>query len=430
MAKNNNPTITVELAPPTTQQDPPTPPPAATKPVAEQVTIPVRPALTTMANLATTATAAAISTGPIGGAIIITGAAITGAALARNHHNRRRKHATNRAAGKGLPKGLGKGGSTGLGGFGRVRPGTMGGGGKPLRSTSSRSPFGRATNAIRRAIANGARRPNTTGGRRTSNVGGSRTPHGPRTARGMMGRLNRKLANTPIGQIARRVASSSAPSIRAARTAARVAGAGTLGLLGGLGWLLNRMWKISARVAWVTRHLLKPGEDPKDQEGSDVKHVADTVDDPQREDGGQTPSRPTTKGRGPAMAGDQTSGTSPASHQGTSPLFMIMKNACDQATGIQHRGNLTTRAEAYDLAAIIAMFGQVLGQRAGVYRKESLDETFVDLYVKAEAAMYAVAQQVLPLGTYFDALHPERVRDLISGSNPAAWDTTNNQTIG
>lgn len=432
MAKTKNPTITVELSP-TTEE--PTPATTTTSKPVEQMTIPVRPALVTVANLLTTTTAVAAASGPAGLAIAA-GAAVTGAALARHHHNERRtrqQRETTRQMRRlaGLGRGSGGLGGLGLGGFGK---GTRAGHGKPggLGTHSGRkhrNPLGGLGSALKRATSprhgghptrNGG--PHSATGRRhhPSHVGGSRTPHGP------LSRLRRH----PTVQAAHRAIRRTAP-------VARAIGKATLLGLGGLGWLLHHLYKAMRRLVWVIRRLLKPHENEPEPQTDSPPHVGDTVDEPEDTSGTSgtdDQQKPTNRpaapqpGRIPAMSG--TSGLNPNSHQGTSPMFMIIKAACDQIASIQHKGNLTTRAEAYDMPACIALIGQVIGLRADAYRKESLDHTFVDLYVKAEAAMYAVANQLLPLGSYFDALHPERVRDLMGGTNPAAWDTTNNQTIG
>lgn len=116
--------------------------------------------------------------------------------------------------------------------------------------------------------------------------------------------------------------------------------------------------------------------------------------------------------------------------QGVSPMFEIMKAARDQVAAIKHKGNMTTRAEAQEMPIIIGLVSDMLDYRATEYRKQSLEPEFVDMYVKGQEALIAVANLLNPLGEYFDALHPERVRDLTQGNNPEAWDTYNNQTIG
>jgi hypothetical protein len=432
---SKNPTIRVELASPTATDTPesPTTKHHAPQPQ-EQVVIPVRPAAVTVANVLTTASAAAAVSGPVGWAIL-GGAGVATAAVVQHQRTRRRQRdhhertTQTRRLGR-LGRDSGALGGLGLGGFGRgFRKSTRAGHGRPA-GNGHRDPLGSLTGALRRATS-----PKHHGGsghgpnHRTArprgrghhpHIGGSRTPHGP------LGRLGHRIANTPLGRAARRAA----PAIRATGKIAKAVGITTLGILGGLGTLLTQLWHFLRWLVWKIRKLLKPGENDPEQTSDDAQHVRDTVDDPGPSDDTQqrtSTNRPNPQpGRTPNMSGTQ--GTNPMNHQGTSPLWMIIKAACDQIAGIQHKGNMTTRAEAYDMAAAIALIGQVIGLRANSYRRESLDPTFVDLYVKAEAAMYAVANQLLPLGTYFDALHPERVRDLLSGNNPQAWDTTQNQT--
>jgi hypothetical protein len=422
MAKSKNPTIEIQLAPPATEEPAqPSPPANYTQSPVEQVTIPVRPAVVTIMNLAATATTLAATSGPAAIAVLA-GAGITGAAMARHHHNQRDKQEQrNRMRQLRRMRKMAGGPGLGLGGFGK-------GGSKPSRTAGigsgtghhgagKKSPIGSPLGALARALKGSSHRP---GRRHGGHVGGSRTPLG---RLGRIGRLGRRLANTPLGRATRKAA----PAVRAAGRVARVAGVGTLGFLGGLGWLITRTYRFLCWLTWKIRNLLKIDEVPTKEIKAD--DVLDTVNDPTRTTDQDEPSIPKRSER-TAMAGDQTQGTNPASHQGTSPMWEIMKNACDQIAGIQHKGNMTTRSEAYDLAAIVAMVGQTVGMRAASYRNESLDSTFIDLYVKAEEALYAVAQQLLPLGEFFDALHPERVRDLLGGNNPSGWDTTTNQTIG
>lgn len=120
----------------------------------------------------------------------------------------------------------------------------------------------------------------------------------------------------------------------------------------------------------------------------------------------------------------------PAADEGISPMYVIMKQATDQIAGIKHAGNMTTRQEAAELHMIIGLLVKALGYRCDDYRKESLEPDFINLYTQVQESLDAVANMTRPFVEYFDALHPERVRDLTQGTNPEAWDTRNNQTIG
>jgi len=203
----------------------------------------------------------------------------------------------------------------------------------------------------------------------------------------------------------------------------------TLVGLSALGWLIRHTYKVVRRLAWFVRKIIKQGETGQTEQENTETHVKDTVDEPNptTEDQPTTQPRPIPRMRVAIMPGPTTN---PEFHEGTSPMFGIMKSAHDQMAGIQHRGNMTTRAEAYDMPAIIALLAEAFGMRVDQYRRESLDPTFIDLYTKIQESLLAVADQTRTFGTYFDALHPERVRDLTSGANPEGWDTHNNQTVG
>lgn len=433
MANTKNPTITVELASPTNEE--PTPPATTHSKVVEQITIPVRPALVAAANVVATTTAAAATSGPAALAIAA-GTVLTGAALTRSHQNERRRRNQEQTARQirrlaGLSRGGGHGLSgLGLGGFGKTK---QVGRGKPRRLTGTgfrkhRTALGGLGAALRR-VTSPQRRARTGAPHGISTIrrgtrpqhhplrlGGSRTPHGPLS----------RLRGHPAVQTAHR-------AIRRTVPVARTLGKATLMGIGGLGWLLQHLYKALCWLSWKLRRLLKPHENDPKPKKRNIRHVGDSVNDPDRgsENGAQKtadqPAVPKPE-RTPAMSG--TSGLNPSDHQGTSPFFAVVKTACDELAGLQYKGNMAIRAEAYDLPACLAMLADAIGYRADAYRKESLDPDFVLLYAKAQEALHAVAQQMMPLGSYFDALHPERVRDLLNGNNPAAWDTTNNQTIG
>ena len=126
------------------------------------------------------------------------------------------------------------------------------------------------------------------------------------------------------------------------------------------------------------------------------------------------------KGQGPAGA------RSPLDHQGNSQLYAIARAFHAQVSDIKPRGNLEIRDEAIDLAAVLALIAESLELRVAANRKESLHPDYHSILTSISAALYAVANSALGTGEMFDALHPERVGDLLYGQNPAGWDAANN----
>lgn len=415
MTKTNNPTITVELTPTTKDQEPQPKTTASNKPSVELLTIPVRPALATAANLAATTTAIAATTGTAGLALLA-GTAVTGAALARHHHTSTRQQRQQIKHLRRLSKAAGLGGRRrGLGGLGhgspRRKPGHNGGIGN---HHGRKSPLGSLLRSLRSAPHHGHRSPHGATRRHPSGIGGSRTPHGsPLT------RLRKTLARHPLVRAAR----SAAPTLRYAGKALKRTTQATLITLGALGWLIHHAYKALRQCALWLRKTLKPGEEttPQDDEPDDGPHVKDVVDDPDQQSPRSVPAD-----RRPAM----TNAPVPADAQGISPMYTIMHQACGQIAEIKHKGNMTTRQEAMEMHMIIGLLAKAIGYRCDEYRKQSLQPEFVKMYQMAQESLDAVAAITRPFGEHFDALHPERVRDLTQGTNPEGWDTHNNETIG
>jgi hypothetical protein len=453
MGKTNNPTITVEVAPQT-----PAPPATTTpKPAApvEQVTVPMRPAAVAAANLATTITAIGLASGTAGAAALAA-TALTGAALVRrgqvNRHNRTVGRTTRTGGGLGR-MGLGGArrglGSLGLGGLGRRtgagKPTGSGHGSRGHGSGHRRNPLGGLTSALRKRTGRGGHTSGTGGhgaghsGRGRSHGrgwlpgsltgrgrGGHGTGHTGRTSRGILGRAGQRLARTPLGRAARRTA----PIWRGLGKTGKALGIAGLGFLGFFGWVLEKAWKIARWVARKIRKKLKgvEGAEHLDQQEPQKEHVGDKVNRPKDPTSTKPGTQTREPGRTPVMAKGQgpAGGRSPLDHEGNSQLYAIARAFHAQVSEIKPRGNLEIRDEAIDLAAVLALIAESLELRVAANRKESLHADYHSILTSISAALYAVANSALGTGEMFDALHPERVGDLLYGQNPAGWDAANN----
>lgn len=112
--------------------------------------------------------------------------------------------------------------------------------------------------------------------------------------------------------------------------------------------------------------------------------------------------------------------------QGSSVLWHAAARFAAAAAEYRTKGNLEVRDEAYELPDTLAQIASGLQARAEANARESLDPALQAMYARIADSVMAAAQAARDLGPAFDAMHPERVRDLLQGSNPAGWDSVNN----
>lgn len=116
--------------------------------------------------------------------------------------------------------------------------------------------------------------------------------------------------------------------------------------------------------------------------------------------------------------------------QGASVMWQEARKFHGACAGYQPKGMMEVRAEAWEMPGTLAEIANGLYARAQANAKESLDPSLHALYVKIADMVQAAAGAARHLGPGFDAMHSQLIHNLTQGSNPAGWDSTNNQRTG
>lgn len=119
-------------------------------------------------------------------------------------------------------------------------------------------------------------------------------------------------------------------------------------------------------------------------------------------------------------------GNSGSNRQGASVMWQAARKFASECATYKTRGNLETRAEAWEMPLTLAEIANGVSARAQANAKESLDPALAQMYEKLAATLHSCAQVAAQIGPAFDALHSQHVTTLLKGPNPEKWDTTNN----